>query len=245
VGLKGYSRMRKSSLQESLRTVVVYRQDRKAMAVLRNHFDSNCWLALKVLDWDKKRGCYKPGSWLVPVGLLGTVIPLSSKAAAEIRERRSAAARKAKETIRAKDDEAAVAIGAQPGSRLGRALRQGELDKYEAQLLAFKSRYRHEHTDYEALLDAGCDQEDARSIRQEEAPPENWAAYLDRYGFDGPVSEAMARILEDPGEAHPVWFCEAKIAVEKAVAERRLTDLSTLSYETIRECVDYWRCYRY
>ena len=64
-----------------------------------------------------------------------------------------------------------------------------------------------------------------------------WEEYLARYDFHGPVAEAMAKGLQDPRQAHPGWFRVAKVAMEKAVAAGRVTDLSGLNYECIREAI--------
>lgn len=246
LGVKGASRLGKARLEECLRTVVVYRQDRKAMAALKARLGREPWMVLKVAEWSRLgRGRwerFRPRAWHVPVSLLAEVAPISKEEADAIRDRRSAAGRKAVQTARQRDDEAAAAVGARRRSRLGRALRRGEIDPEEAELLAFKARFRHEFTDYEALLAAGFDREEARELRSETVPAvAGWDEYLARYGFDGEVAAALAHVLKDPAQAHPVWFCEAKLAVERAVPGDRLADPSGLSYELICQLIEDWR----
>ncbi len=127
-----------------------------------------------------------------------------------------------------------------PEGRTATALRQGHIDEDSAELMAFKTGYRHEHTDYEDRLrkyhgDADC-RDFARDMAEPEPIPATWPDYLERYGFGGPVAEALAGVLASPTRCHPVWFKEAMIAVRRAEL-----DLTKLSYPVIREAIEDWR----
>ena len=146
--------------------------------------------------------------------------------------------------------QSAEEIGAMVGSRTHRAYRRGELDQYTARLIAFKAKYRHEHTDYEERLaerpnrtDFGSYEdyriakewhyEEARESREDDPIPDNWPEYLETYGFSGRIAEAMAGVLQNPMKAHPIWFCKCMLGLEMIGA-----DVSALSYEKIRDAGD-------
>ena len=127
-------------------------------------------------------------------------------------------------------------IGALATSRTTRAVAFGHIDEDLAELIAFKTRYRHEETTYDQLLHGGHEKESARILAEESDIPAGWEEYLDHYGFTSPQSIAMARVLKDPRSAHPVWFKEAEIALR-----RYEKSLDNLSYEVIRQAIDAWR----
>jgi hypothetical protein len=127
-----------------------------------------------------------------------------------------------------------------PEGRTATALRRGYIDEDFAHLMAFKASYRHEHTDYDYCLqmyrdDADC-RDAARDMARPEPIPPTWPEYLDRYGFGGAVADALAGVLADPKKCHPVWFCEAMIAVRRAEL-----DPTKLTYQAIREAIADWR----
>jgi hypothetical protein len=236
LNLRGYSRMAKAELEEALTTRVVYREDRALVDLLGEQTLRAC----DVAEWMAKgQGRFRrqfPRAWRVPVGLLQGHSPLTKAEADALRNKRSAAGRKAAATFRGRVNEAADEIGALPGSRTARDFCGGHLDEHEARLRAFIAEYRHEHTDYDALLRGGCDKESARALKRAGRRPTTWEDYLEAYGFCGPVAEALARALKDPRKAHPVWFCEAMLAVERAGL-----GLDNLSYDAVRRAVDAWR----
>lgn len=128
--------------------------------------------------------------------------------------------------------------GIRPDSMTAKWLKRGEVDEWAARLIAFKARYRHEHTDYEACLQAeremGTPWEDrqleARSRAIEEPIPSTWQVYLEKYGFHDEISRRLAAVLQDPSYCHPIWFMKAKLAVEK-------NQPVELTYEGIRELI--------
>lgn len=78
-----------------------------------------------------------------------------------------------------------------PKGQTARALRRGEIDEYEARLIAFKCEYRHEYTDYDSrysedgyrnLRRSGYSmaeaqremREEARALMQAEVVPQTW-----------------------------------------------------------------------
>ena len=113
--------------------------------------------------------------------------------------------------------------GILPGSMTAKWLKRGEVDETTARLIAFKAKYRHEHTDYDDCLDQerelGTPWEDrqwsARDLATEEPIPNTWPEYLDKYRFDDDISRRLADVLKDPVSCHPVWFMKAKLAVEQ------------------------------
>ncbi len=240
--------MSESAGDKQLNRVAVFRQDRRAMSLLRAKFGREPWRQLEVAEWQEtgtgRWSRFKPRAWLVLAELLGGLVPISKEEADRLRDRRSAAGRRAAETARRADDRAAASVGALPGSSLGRAVRRGRIDPDRARLLAFCAQLRHEHSDYDHLLAAGLAREDSRSAMQPVAAPATWPEYLACYGFTGPVAEAMAGILVDPRQAHPRWFFEAILAVERALRKGTLRDLSGLSYEVISDCIVHWRVKR-
>jgi hypothetical protein len=235
--LRGYSRLTKAQLVAALTPCVVYRVDRALVKKLGKQLLRAC----KVADWMKKgRGDSRrwlPRAWQVPAGFLQGRTPLSEAQADAIRDKRSEAGRKAAATLQDRIDKVAEEIGALPGSRTAREFYLGHIDEDEARLRAFNAEYRHLHTSYDDLLEAGVDRDSARAVMQEEPCPATWGEYLETYLFDGPVAEAMARVLKDPREAHPRWFKKAMMAVERAHL-----DLDNLTYEAIREAIAaLWR----
>jgi hypothetical protein len=135
-----------------------------------------------------------------------------------------------------------------PSSRTARWYKKGEIDSYEAQLISFKTMYRHEHTDYETIIEQlhaearaargmflNNLQHDAREIATEYPIPDSWESYLDTYDFPHPeIAFRLSQVLKSPQKSHPVWFCEAILAVKR-------TGLENLTYETVRQAVAKWR----
>jgi hypothetical protein len=236
IGLKGFSRMTKDSLNAALAIVEVHRGDIKATRKLGAAYLRKC----KVGRWRNKgtsrHPAWQPLSWLVPAGVLGRlgVTPLTQEEAEASREKMS---RAAKASYRDRYDRACERIGAIPGSRTAHALVQGRIDPDLAELIAFRAEYRHEHTDYDDLIRETGDRGLARdAMVPTSSIPDNWGAYLAYYGYDGEAAEALARTLKDPRRCHPVWFKEAEVAVRRAGL-----DLGGLTYDTIREAIDDWR----
>lgn len=128
-----------------------------------------------------------------------------------------------------------------PNGKTARWLRSGQIDEDEAALISSKIVYRHEDTDYDNLLRAGFDRGLARSMSSEVSPlPETWDEYLDRYGWThNQIAQALAKVLKSPGQAHPIWFAEAVVAVKRAGLP-----LESLTYEAIRDAIDCWRIER-
>jgi hypothetical protein len=78
---------------------------------------------------------------------------------------------------------------------------------------------------------------EARDYGIAEAIPGNWTEYLAKYSFPYPeIAERISQILQSPGRAHPVWFCEAILAVKRAQRP-----LDPLTYEVIRDAITEWR----
>ncbi|MCE9566598.1 MAG: hypothetical protein K8U57_31635 [Planctomycetes bacterium] len=138
----------------------------------------------------------------------------------------------------------AARIGYRRGSRCEEWLRSGMIDEREAEVIAFKTRYRHEFTDYDSQYQSadwhelkaqlGFDEakeqmrEMAREARVEHPIPDTWDDYLKKYGFDSPEARAMAAVLRNPRECHPVWFKACEVGL-------RGRDLMNLTYDRIRD----------
>jgi len=129
--------------------------------------------------------------------------------------------------------------GINPRSRTAKWLRRGNIDIWEARLVAFKTKYRHEYTDYDVRLQFAREvglpwedrKEEARLTASEDQIPDTWSEYLAKYEFDDCIGRRLASVLRDPEECHPVWFMKAKLACEKYGP----TDLT---YELIRDLID-------
>ena len=126
---------------------------------------------------------------------------------------------------------ASVGIG-NPESRAAQWYEEGEIDEYEAQLIQFKTYYRHVHTDYDEVLvtlrgrvEYGDLQAEARDQLTEQPIPSTWPEYLGKYNFPYPeIATRLSEILQHPQKAHPVWFCKAIIALaEYEVSLENLT----------------------
>jgi hypothetical protein len=194
----------------------------------------------KVLTWKKvgrgRYGRWQPQAWLVPRFRLGNITPLSDE---EARTHREVASERARKSYWDRMQKISERIGAFSDSRTTRALAFGHIDEDLAELIAFKTRYRHEETNYDLLLRAGEEKEFARNLAEESEIPADWKEYLDHYGFASPQARAMATVLKNPQSAHPVWFKEAEIALRRS--DRCL---DTLSYDVIRRAIDAWRSER-
>jgi hypothetical protein len=235
-GLKGHSQLPKAKLAWLLERVVVWKGDLKAV----RHVGREYLRACEVDTWKKVgRGRYErwlPKAWLVPRFRLGDVMPLSE---AEARTHRDAASERAKRSYWKRMREISDRIGALADSRTTRALAFGHIDEDLAELIAFKTCYRHGETNYDQLLRAGEDKEGARILAEASEIPAKWEEYLDRYGFVSPQAIAMARVLKSAQSAHPVWFKEAEIALR-----RYAESLEHLTYDVIRQAIDAWRSER-
>ena len=221
------------------KTAIVYREDSKLVKNLGAELLRGC----RVAEWaERGRGRYRkfyPRAWLVPCHLLSGKKRIGQSAADAIRAKRAAAAKKGAETSAQRMGEAAAKIGALPSSRTARAFRCGRLDQFEAKLIAFMTRFRHEFTDYDALL-RRCDSDGARDFKQEHSRPEDWETYLDTYNFPEPeLAEALSKVLKEPHRAHPVWFCGAILAIKRVGVS-----LDSLTYETIVEQIRRWQAER-
>lgn len=130
-----------------------------------------------------------------------------------------------------------VELGIDPTSRTAKWLNRGHIDEDQARLIAFKTEFRHEYTNYDDLLDDGLERDLAREFAEPKPIPSDWNTYLATYSFPHPeVAEALAKVLKCPLQSHPIWFCEAVIA-----ARRYELDLSSLTYEDVRYAIDTWR----
>jgi hypothetical protein len=158
------------------------------------------------------------------------------------RSRASAPARargKVKREERRRQEMRRVAdLGIDPRSRTGQWLLAGEIDEQEALLLAFSAEYRHVHTDYEDLLVSGFIKEDSRAFLVADPIPGTWGEYLAKYRFRSEAAKAMTRVLKDPRQAHPVWFREGDLALQRAGDS---VDLERLTYEEICTLISQWR----
>lgn len=149
---------------------------------------------------------------------------------------------------------------ANPDSQVAAWFESGECDQFEALLIQFKAKYRHRHTNYDELLDELCAEvsdmsygldldywerqmafKDARRVarddKQEHDIPNTWDDYLKTYDFPAnAVAKALAKVLQNPKDAHPIWFCEAVLAVKRAELP-----LNNLSFEKIVEAINEWR----
>jgi hypothetical protein len=147
-------------------------------------------------------------------------------------------------------------LGIHPGGRTAELLQDGDIDDGLAELIGFKCKYRHEHSDYDQHFDES-EFHDLRSIglspqeakkemratarmsKEEDPIPETWPEYLEKYGFDSPVATALPSVLKSARECYPIWFKEAEIAVRRAGLP-----LDSLNYSAIKQAVDKWRCER-
>jgi len=141
-----------------------------------------------------------------------------------------------------------------PNSYTAKWFERGEIDALEAQLIQFKVQYRHLFTDYDSVVEqlrsearqykgeirkmAMEDvQRDAREMCSEEPIPDKWEEYLATYCFPFPeIALRLSQVLKSCEQAHPVWFCEAVLALKR-------TDqcLDDLTYEAIRDAIEDWR----
>ena len=144
-----------------------------------------------------------------------------------------------------------------PNSYTAKWFERGEIDAFEAQLIQFKAEYRHLFTDYDSLVEqlrsearqykgemrrmAMEDvQRDAREMCSEEPIPDKWEEYLATYGFPYPeIAKRLSQVLKSCEQAHPVWFCEAVLALKRSDH-----CLDNLTYEAIRDAIDQWRSHR-
>lgn len=243
LGLRGYSKMSKAELQSALTLKTVYRHDRRAIRHLGGvdsmaNYSESGWETVGRGRFKRSR----PTSWCVPAFRLGGITPLTSEEAEEKRQSYVKAGRKALATTQLRDDEAAMRVGLMPGSRLGRAIRQGEIDPLFAEFIAWRNQYRHEHTDYD---DLPRDEWQTKDMRREMASSTHpsftvWEEYLEFWDWSGnPVAEHLAGILARPQNAHPVWFAEAVFACRWA------GNLDSLkSYSDVVDTISKWRVYR-
>lgn len=229
-GMKGYSKLRKEELVFALDHVPVFKGDLKITRKLGADFLRTCG----VTGWDKKgRGRferYVPQGWWVSRFRLKGYDPISEEQARAKRERMGEAAKAAYNN---RMEIAADAIGALPDSWAARAYSRGELDFDEAELISFKTYYRHEHTNYDELIRETRDREWSRSEAREEPIPDTWQEYLEKYGFYSIEALFLSRTLRSAREAHPIWFKKAEIAVRKS--ELKLADLT---YEGVADAVN-------
>ncbi len=166
--------------------------------------------------------------------------------AAKERAKQRRAARQAE--ARRRFEEECDQLGVDPSSRTAEWLRSGQISEDEAELIAFKTAYRHEYTDYDDQFDwldfhelrkefgheeaVQMMRQTARDLREEGPIPATWPEYLAFYRFESPIAQALARTLKDPRQCHPTWFKEAEIAVRRAGLP-----LDSLSYEIIRGAI--------
>ncbi|MBA4190919.1 MAG: hypothetical protein C0467_23265 [Planctomycetaceae bacterium] len=141
-------------------------------------------------------------------------------------------------------DERAARVGYERGSKCEAWLKGGCIDERDAEVIAFKTRYRHEFTDYDEQYEkidwqelksqVGFEEakqqmrEMAREEKVEDPIPETWDEYLRKYGFDSPEALAMAAVLRNPRECHPVWFKACEVGL-------RGRELTNLTYERIKD----------
>jgi len=178
-------------------------------------------------------------------------------------EKREAAKRnrKRREQARCEKEQHEIAkLGIDPFGMVAKWYREGEVDQFTAQLISFKTAYRHEFTDYDIRIEKlmrqaraevekshlrGEDRrfeyemarDDARLSAVEEPIPDNWNDYLRTYPFpNASAAKRLAEVLQEPTQAHPVWFCKACIAVTWAKL-----DLSCITYEEIVQAIADWR----
>lgn len=149
-------------------------------------------------------------------------------------ERREQAALR-REKLKEQKNEHLVEMGVNPDGRTARWLQRGEIDEYEARLIAFKVNYRHDYTDYNDLLPTYG--REARELITEDSLPSSWAEYLNAYPFPfEDVAKALSQLLRSPQQAHPVWFCEAILAVKQSGMS-----LDGLTYQSICDAINEWR----
>ncbi len=145
-----------------------------------------------------------------------------------------AAAQKSREKRQQAERRRLLAMGVNPDSRTAKWLKSGDIDQYQAQLIAFRCRLRHEHSNYNAVLSGCRDKDFARQEREEDEIPDNWDEYLRKYDFPYPeVAQQLASILRSPTNAHPVWFCKAILAVVRS-------EVTPRCYHDIRDAIRSW-----
>lgn len=144
-------------------------------------------------------------------------------------------------------------LGIDPDGRTANWLDAGCIDDDLAELIGFRTAFRHKHTDYDACFDPEefskwrsfgySPQEtreemraEARTLMQPNSIPATWPEYLHKYEFDSPVAIALSRVLKSTTGCHPTWFKEAEIAVRRAGLP-----LDGLRYEAIKEAIGQWR----
>jgi len=182
----------------------------------------------------------------------GVVISVRSKAkllkAIEDRENRNSnptriaakeRARERRQERKSQEETELMAKGIWPGSMTAKWLKRGDVDEWQARLIAFKATYRHQFTDYEQCLDfqraCGTPWEDrqgeAREMAVEEEIPGTWPEFLEKYDFSDEISSRLAAVLKDSSACHPIWFMKARLAVEKH-------EPAELTYQIIRGLID-------
>lgn len=176
----------------------------------------------------------------------------AARKAAATRAQRIIASEREDRIANRKHEERCERIGIAPKGRAASWLEDGEIDEDEAELIGFKTRYRHQFTDYDqhfenaALygpnenFDVFGSQEDIRQEARErmtESPiPSGWREYLQKYGFQSEIAAVLATVLADPTRCHPTWFKEAEIAVR-----RTGTPTADITYDAISEAIAKWR----
>lgn len=172
-------------------------------------------------------------------------IVVSARSAAKLNDAIEARAKRAiarpkrlvKKSLKQLHEERLAELGIAPDSRTAKWLTRGLIDEDQARLIAFKTEFRHERSNYDELLGDGYERDFARTLADAKAIPSDWSQYFATYSFPHPdVAEALARTLASASQSHPIWFCEAVIAVR-----RFNVDLATLSYGTIRNAILRWR----
>jgi hypothetical protein len=183
-----------------------------------------------------------------------TPAAMARKERARIERERSLEARRQAEASRARQrEERCARIGIDPDGQTAEWLFSGQIDDDLAELIGWKARYRHHHTDYdqqfvdedfEDLLSYGLSPQEAsdeirseaRQFMRADPIPVTWPEYLEKYDFDSPVARALANVLSEPQRCHPNWFKEAEIVVRRCGLP-----LDALNFEVVRDAIDCWR----
>ena len=151
--------------------MIVYREDRKTLALLGGLSAVKAARKYQVREWIKKGNGkfqkYEPLAFDIPDSdLPENWSPMTENEAANIRSRRSNAGKKATYTHKKNISQFCVTHDLTPG--IGLAAMRGEVEIDVAKKISKIAQDRHELTDYDNHLKSGMPREDARELARQE-----------------------------------------------------------------------------
>jgi len=140
-----------------------------------------------------------------------------------------------------------------PNNNIHKALKSGIIDELQAELIGYKCRYRHEHTNYDdqyhdqlwdelrSYMPFDDAKEEMRRIAHENKRDtfhsvnfNKWQVYLDFYDFNSKYAKHLTTILHEPSKCHPCWFKEAELAIKRHQS-------FPSSYGQLKVVINQWR----